>query len=164
MNAVDYKMYEVFNNTFWKQIQEEGQDFWDELEVYEMYQARSGDYCEPVYKQMKRDITSIYHLYEGMEPLTLEATRWGPEVVIDPVWCLVSRIDIMPFYNILRVKQYPQICTHLEEKDPDTNSYTFKINSKSKSIQMLPQYCAKNKENLLAPLELLAMRGKYMWT
>ena len=165
-NMVDYIMYDHFNNTLWKQIEEEGKDFWDEKDVYEKYQEMSGDYCEVVYKQMKKNVSSIYHLHKAVKPLILPATNWGPEAKIDPVWCLVSRIDIMPFYNILRVKQYPQICQHLVPFDTKKggSAYTFRMDNNRKTIQMKPQYCAKNPENLMAPLELLATKGQYMWS
>ena len=163
-NNVDYILYDHFNATLWKEIRKEGQDFWEEMDVYEKYQEMSGDYCEIVYKEMKKNVSSIYHLHKNMKPLILPATKWGPETIIDPVWCLVSRIDIMPFYNILRVKQYPQICEHLIPLGEKGNSYTFRMDNNRKTIEMMPQYCAKNPEKLLAPLDLLATKGKYIWS
>ena len=157
-------MYDHFNTTLWQEIDKEGKDFWDELHVYEKYQEMSGDYCQPVYNEMKNNVSSIYHLHKKMKPLMLPETKWGSKAQIDPVWCLVSRIDIMPFYNILRVKQYPQICKYVIPPEDGKNPYTFHLDHQRKTLQMLPQYCAKNPKNLLAPLELLATKGKYMWS
>ncbi len=157
-------MYEHFNTTLWQDIQLQGDDFWDELEVYEKYLEKTEQYCDTVYKAMIKNVSQVYSLYKSMEPLILPETKWGPNEEIDPVWCLVSRIDIMPFYNILRVKQVPQVCQHLEAKEEKTNAYTFRINNEKKSIQMSPHFCARNAENLLVPLQTLAAKGQYMWT
>ncbi len=112
---------------------------------------------------MKRNIFSIYTLHRTKEPLLIPATRWGGEARIDPAWCAVARIDIMQFYNILRVKQYPQICKY-QVTDSEAGPMTFRLNEREKTVRMIPQYCAKNKDNSMGvPLDLLATRGMYMW-
>ena len=123
----------------------------------------SGEYCEDVYKSMRINISSIHTLYKSKPPLVIPATKWGQESHIDPAWCAVARIDIMQFYNILRVKQYPQICKY-QVSDSEAGPMTFRPSERDKTIRMIPQYCAKNTDNSMGvPLDLLATKGMYMW-
>ncbi len=161
-NHVDYLLYEHFNATLWKQIEQEGQDFWEELQVFHQYQKRARNYCEPIYQQMKRNRNAIFKLYKTKKPMRLPKSRWGPALVIGPVWCLVSRIDTTPLHTILRVKMCPQICYHAVPP----GKYNFWLRNEDHAVQIAPKYCAENKEKTLVPLKLLATKQLkfYMWT
>ncbi len=160
---MDYQLYEHFRDVLLEEIAKQGEDFSQEMDQYEQYQDLSAAYCEVIYKEMRQNTSNIYSLHRLLKPLVLPETKWGPSVEIDPVWCLVSRIDTSPFNNIVRVKQLPQICQHIDLKYPDVNTYRFGIRSRRRGVIVLPEVCAKNPENTLVPLDLLATKKDYMY-
>ncbi|XP_078696413.1 galactose-3-O-sulfotransferase 2-like [Branchiostoma floridae x Branchiostoma belcheri] len=49
INAIDYRMYNFFNRTFWKGVEEEtGRGFWDEVTQFKMLLKRVNTYCSKV--------------------------------------------------------------------------------------------------------------------
>ena len=105
----------------------------------------------------------IHNLYKEMKPLEIPASKWGEAVTIDPVWCAAAQIDIMPFYNVLRVKQFPQICKYLSH-DPELKPHMFRINDQKQTVSMVPDFCVENKEKTMIPLDVLATKGIYSWS
>ncbi len=161
-NNADYALYDRANLSFWKTIHLLGNDFWDEVRLFKQYNSKIGEYCRPIVQKMVKGPSVIHSLHRDAKRLSLPASRWGDAVTIDPVWCAASHIDIMPFYNILRVKQIPQICRYLT-KDLSLKAHMFKIDDKRRSVRMIPDYCALNPENTMIPLDVLATRGLYAW-
>ena len=45
---MDYLFYEHFNQTLWKNIKAEGQDFWDELKYFRAVKQNVSDFCQEV--------------------------------------------------------------------------------------------------------------------
>ena len=162
-NNADYALYDRANQTLWKTIESLGSDFWDEVQLYKEYNRQVVNYCEDVINNIRVQPATIITLYKEMRPLTLEASKWGQAVEIDPVWCAAAQIDIMPFYNVLRVKQFPQICKYLSH-DPTLKPHMFRIYDKQKKVHMVPDFCVENTENTLIPLDVLATRGIYSWS
>lgn len=161
-NGVDYILYDRANRTFWSLVESLGSDFQQELQLYKSYNAKIGKYCSNIIEQLKGNPGNIYDVYDSEKPITLPASKWGGSVTIDPVWCASAQIDIMPFYNILRVKQYPQICDYLDE-DPSLQPHMFRVDVKRAKIKMVQNFCVNYTGPHLIPLEVLATRGIYSW-
>ena len=162
-NNADYALYDRANQTLWRTIESLGSDFWDEVHLYKEYNSQVAEYCGPIIKQLSREPAVIYNLYKEMKPLEIPASKWGEAVTIDPVWCAAAQIDIMPFYNVLRVKQFPQICKYLSH-DPDLQPHMFRINDQKQTVSMVLDFCVENKEKTMIPLDVLATKGIYSWS
>ena len=48
--VADYMMYEYFNETLWRKIAREGDDFWEEMNTLWEYEQTVNTYCQSVYK------------------------------------------------------------------------------------------------------------------
>ena len=161
-NGADYALYDHFNKTFHKAMEDGGQDFQDEVALYKIYNTKVADYCAKVVAQMTGHPQRIYDLHKNMKPLRLPPSKWSEAVDIDPVWCAATQIDIMPFYNILRIKQFPQICKYIEQFS-DTRPHMFRLDDKRHKINMVRNYCVDNVQKTMIPLAVLATPGIYTW-
>ena len=70
-SRVDYLLYDNFNRTLWKKINEEGPDFWDEVSHFKQLLDQLRSFCQGDI------ITSATHGY-----LSLPQTRWNLEIHI----------------------------------------------------------------------------------
>ena len=112
---------------------------------------------------MIRDSRVILDIYNTSKPWVLPETAYGPSITIDPLWCVLSRVDIMPLATIMRIKQYPQLCKYLVWNRPNILYWTFRLNAFKQEVEMLWQFCAENKENTIVPLRTLTVPEIYMW-
>ena len=160
-NNADYALYDRANQTLWRTIESLGSDFWDEVHLYKEYNSQVAEYCGPIIKQLSREPAVIHNLYKEMKPLEIPASKWGEAVTIDPVWCAVAQIDIMPFYNVLRVKQFPQICKYLSH-DPELQPHMFRINDQKQTVSMVPDFCVENKEKTMITLKCISYEGNLL--
>ena len=152
---VDYALYEHFNQSLWRQIQNEGESFQQELILYRKYLRRTRDYCLPMYDLLRKNKTQINWLYNNMKPLTFQATKFHADFSVDVVFCTLARVDIAQFYNIMKVNAFPQLCDFLDTHFLKTEVNKFKVYQKSKSIEMNKGYCAPNPHNTLVALEAI---------
>ncbi|XP_019614328.1 PREDICTED: uncharacterized protein LOC109462233 [Branchiostoma belcheri] len=81
--AVDYLLYDTFNRSLWRQIAEQGPDFFEELSIF-------------------KDMSKHVHAYcsTGHQPetyLTVEASKWNPQFQVDDKFCGLLRLTVMAF-------------------------------------------------------------------
>ena len=157
-------MYDHFNASLWNQISQHGEDFQDELSLYRKYLEEIKNYCDPLVGQIhgnKSALTTITNIFNNVKPLRFPKTKYGDEFEVDIVWCALSKINIMEFYNIMRTKQFPALCDFLEPDAYKVQPHEFKIKDKNKTVSMYPAYCVENKNNTLVSLEAIA--GSLLW-
>ncbi|XP_066297730.1 galactosylceramide sulfotransferase-like [Branchiostoma lanceolatum] len=74
IDAVDYRMYEFFNRTFWKSVEEEtGKGFWEEVVQFKTLLERVNPYCST--RGQKK------------EPLLFPAGKWNSPFSVDEGFC-----------------------------------------------------------------------------
>lgn len=163
---MDYELYQYFNLSLWKQIQPYGADFYVELELYKSYLQEIQAYCDPLIMQIyanRSALNALVDILDKVKPLEFEESDYGSEFEIDVVWCVLTRINIMEFYNIMRVQEFPTLCDFMvpnaDEINPD--QFTLTDNSQEQSVRMWKGFCARKKRNDLVPLEALA--GSLFW-
>ena len=152
---MDYLLYDHFNKSLWKQIQNEGESFQEELTLYKDYIKQTAEYCKPMYDILRRNKTQIFWLHKNIKPLTFPRTKFHEAFSVDTAFCALARVDIAQFYNIMKVHSFPQICDFLDKRYLDTEVNKFRVYDKSKTIEMNSGYCAANPENTLAALEAI---------
>ncbi len=156
LSNVDYALYEHFNQSLWRQIQNEGESFHEELNLYRKYIARTHAYCQPMYDVLRRNKSNIRWLLFNMKPLVFSTTKFHGKFSVDPVFCALARIDIAQFYNIMKVHSFPQICDFLDPQYKDTGPNKFKIYAKTNSVELNWNYCAANPDRTLVALDAIA--------
>ncbi|XP_078617242.1 galactose-3-O-sulfotransferase 2-like [Branchiostoma floridae x Branchiostoma japonicum] len=73
INAVDYRMYDFFNRTFWKSVEEEaGRGFWEEVTYFRYLVERVNKYC----------LAS-----QNSEPLKVPISKWNNPFSVDETFC-----------------------------------------------------------------------------
>ena len=115
------------------------------------------------FRILKFNPVLIFDMYNFTPPLILPKSKWGPAVAIDFVTCALMRVDIMPFANLMRVKQYPDLCKYLSSDQLGVTYLTFKVDRFWNKVRMMPQYCSRNPHKTVVPLASLTIRDMYMW-
>ncbi|XP_078699042.1 galactose-3-O-sulfotransferase 2-like isoform X1 [Branchiostoma floridae x Branchiostoma belcheri] len=81
--AVDYLLYDTFNRSLWRQIAEQGPDFFEELSIFKDMSKHVHAYCSTGHKP------ETY--------LTVEASKWIPQFHVDDKFCGLLRLTVMAF-------------------------------------------------------------------
>ena len=137
-SRVDAMLYETFNETLWRNIAEHGEDFWDELEFYKKQKEKIFDFCSPFLKT-KKEYCNISDLGQYME---IPGSPWGNPFKIDVVWCVMSKISTMILRNIIRVREYPELCDNIVPVE----NYRYFLKSRTRpEVILQPNHCSTNK-------------------
>ena len=159
-NEIDVKLYELFNQTLWKNIAQYGEDFWQEVEFFKSQRDRTLAFCPPVLNHTNAYF-NISHLREN---ILIPASSWGREVKIDNTWCLVNQIAGLIFKNIFRINQYPELC---KANLMNTSLRTFFISKKNFTVKLNSKYCSKSrtssKHYFQLPLPILMDKDAYWY-
>ncbi|CAG5126236.1 unnamed protein product [Candidula unifasciata] len=84
-SSVDYRLYDYFNNTFWKRVSLQGADFYSEVEAFKKVEAQVKNYCLTLYQTFTRDEFPF-----NMTKTTVSASLWNEQfsVTHDDCWML----------------------------------------------------------------------------
>ena len=124
-SSVDFRLYQMYNTSLWRQVSEYGQDFWDELDFYQTQKIRMFDFCQPVINMVKEDPNKVTKLLDSDESLKIHESPWGHEYKIDYVWCLMTKIHTLALRQMIRVKDYPELCKNIT--NVSSSLYDFKF-------------------------------------
>ena len=144
-SMVDLMLHKTFNETLWIQISRYGQDFWKELEFFNIQKKRIFEFCNPIITLAKAEASKVRNTLELNEYIVIPESPWGSEYKIDYVWCLMSKIDLVVFRNIIRVKEYPKLCNHLYRKFKHIPLTTFRKYRNSSKVRLNPMFCSQNR-------------------
>ena len=126
-SSVDVLLHRDFNETLWKNIANYGEDFWNELKFYQNHRQRIVEFCS--------DISSTRYII-------IPESAWGSEFRVDYVWCLVNRLSPLIIRNIIRVKQYPELCDQITSS---TREYEKFYKSRTRQeVTLNPDFCSTN--------------------
>ena len=126
-SSVDVLLHRVFNETLWKNIAKYGNDFWNELKFYQNHLQRIVEFCS--------DISRTRYIIIPESP-------WGSEFTVDYVWCLVNRLSPLIIRNIIRVKQYPELCDQITSS---TREYERFYKSRTRpEVTLSSDFCSTN--------------------
>ncbi|XP_035697631.1 galactosylceramide sulfotransferase-like [Branchiostoma floridae] len=87
--TADYMMYDRFVDILKDKIQQQGQDFQDELEDFKKLNKRVKDFCDSEYTSEKK-------------VMTLEATNWYDKIEIDRKTCQLLRANLQQLRTLAR--------------------------------------------------------------
>ncbi len=163
-NNVDYALYNHFNASLWKQIEKYGDEFWTELNLYRKYLVEIKAYCDPLANQIFRNwsaVGAMTKILHHVKPLHYPETAYGRAFDIDVVWCTLTRINMMEFYNIMRVKQFPALCDFLMPGSDHVEPNKFGLNDNLMNVKLWSGFCAPKTNNTLVAVETLART--YEW-
>ena len=134
-SRVDAMLYKTFNEKLWKNIAQYGEDFWEELKFYKKQNERIFDFCAPFLKT-KKEYCNISDLEKYME---IPQSPWGNPFKVDVLWCMMGKISTMILRNIIRVRQYPELCDNIV---PLTNYRLFKKSRTRPEVMLHPDHCS----------------------
>ena len=83
---VDFTLYDHFNHTFWSKVRDQGDDFFPEVAVYNSLHLRVTNFCSS--EEFKT------------ASMTIKATDYHREIVVDKDYCLLLGIDLMMMLKI----------------------------------------------------------------
>ena len=90
---------------------------------------------------------------------------WGQKYAIDHVWCLVSKLNMRVFRNIIRVHEYPELCRSLSKSSRQVPLTDFQKNRTEPDVFMNPAFCSgkRTPENrtFQIPLDVLLATHLY---
>ncbi|CAH1250220.1 GAL3ST3 [Branchiostoma lanceolatum] len=76
-SAVDYMLYNTFNNSLWRKINAQGPDFYDELKYFRRIKNDVSDFCMETMKD-----------HNGVNrSKVVTASKWNPEFEVDRDYC-----------------------------------------------------------------------------
>ena len=134
-SRVDTMLYKTFNETLWKNIAQYGEDFWEELKFYKKQNERIFDFCSPFLKT-KKEYCDISDLRKYME---IPESPWGHPFKVDVVWCVMGKISTMILRNIIRVREYPELCDNIVQL---TNYRLFRKSKTRSEVMLHPDHCS----------------------
>ncbi|XP_035663187.1 galactose-3-O-sulfotransferase 3-like [Branchiostoma floridae] len=85
-SAIDYMLYNTFNNSLWRKINAQGPEFYDELKYFKRIKDDVSDFCMRTMKGQS----------EGKQTKVITASKWNPEFEVDKDYC----------WEITRAKAY----------------------------------------------------------
>ena len=110
---LDHALYNFYNNSLWRRMKNEPDDFWDELAYFKMVNKNISEFCQPVHKSLERNAATLHSIIKDTRTLVFPATRWGSGFTIDVTQCVLMAVNEEAFRNILITKQYPQVSSYL---------------------------------------------------
>ena len=159
-SRVDAMLYKTFNETLWKDIAQYGKDFWDELKFYKKQKERILNFCSIQLLSLLRN----WNISKLGDNIKIPASSWENNFIIDNVWCLVSRIDEKVIRNILRVKNYPDLC---DQMIPAHDVIPFHKTKTDMKARLHPHYCSRHvtshDQTFRISLPLLRMTDSYIF-
>ena len=166
---VDFKLYRKFNETLWSEISEYDESFWKELGFFRVQTRRIHNFCSQIMNLVMRHPKVAKILLQSEQHITIPGSPWGGEYRIDHTWCLMSKINLNAFKNIIRVKQYPELCEQLSPGEDGGNYLSLNKFQKFRNetlVKMNPLYCSKNLTSTFSsyqvPLEILLKHRVYI--
>ncbi|KAI8506833.1 hypothetical protein Bbelb_152720 [Branchiostoma belcheri] len=76
-SAVDYMLYNTFNNSLWRKIKEQGPDFYDELKYFKRIKHDVSNFCTRTMEVQNG----------GNQSMVVTASKWNPEFQVDQKFC-----------------------------------------------------------------------------
>ncbi|CAH1250219.1 GAL3ST1 [Branchiostoma lanceolatum] len=76
-SAVDYMLYNTFNNSLWQKIHAQGPDFYNELKYFRRIKIDVSDFCERAMKGRHVD----------KQAMVITESKWNPEFEVDKTYC-----------------------------------------------------------------------------
>ncbi|XP_066265469.1 galactose-3-O-sulfotransferase 2-like [Branchiostoma lanceolatum] len=76
-SAVDYMLYNTFNNSLWRKISAQGPDFYDELKYFRRIQNDVSNFCSKSTKEDKK----------VRKAMVVAPSKWNPEFEVDMTYC-----------------------------------------------------------------------------
>ena len=79
----DYQLFEHFNQTLWRKIEQEGEDFFAEVDAFRPVQGQVKEFCEGVYQHAKEKKP----LPDALKVLVIPASEWTREFSVTAKDC-----------------------------------------------------------------------------
>lgn len=86
-NRLDFMLYDHFNQSFWRKVRDQGDDFFPEVAVYNSLQDHVTQYC-----------SSMENL---KDPIIIQATEYHRKIVLNKDYCLILGLDLL---NLLKTR------------------------------------------------------------
>ena len=165
---VDFKLYSKFNETLWREISGYGQSFWKEVDFFKAQTRRIYKFCSQIFNLILKHSAQVRILLQSEDHIVIPGSPWGAEYRIDQIWCLMSKMNLNAFKNIIRVKQYPELCDQLSISDDSGKNLSlnkFKKFRNGTLVEMNPLICSKNLtkdfSSYQVPVEILLKQRIY---
>ncbi|XP_078663493.1 galactose-3-O-sulfotransferase 3-like [Branchiostoma floridae x Branchiostoma belcheri] len=98
-SAVDYMLYNTFNNSLWRKIKEQGPDFYDELKHFRRIKDDVSIFCDGTKKGRNKD----------KQAMVVPASKWNPEFEVDEEYChYITRTRTFMLDKKIRGRRYTQ--------------------------------------------------------
>ena len=165
-SKADFALYEHYNDSLWKALSMQSSDFWDELRFYKIQQTKVQNFCSPIIAKIKDDLTMVEDIImkNGTSHFQIPASRWGESTNINSIWCILNKLRILALRNILRVRQYPQLCKYVNYTNISPYMYEFNIDETREIVTLHPSYCKDKYLDFKFSLEILKQNSAYLWT
>ncbi|XP_052276399.1 galactosylceramide sulfotransferase-like [Dreissena polymorpha] len=82
-SGVDFLLYNHFNQSFWKKVKHQGDDFFDEVKTFNDIHTRVSKYCS--------------NLEEGENSMMIMATAFSDQFVVTKEYCVMLGVDLLTF-------------------------------------------------------------------
>ncbi|XP_035663168.1 galactose-3-O-sulfotransferase 2-like [Branchiostoma floridae] len=96
-SAIDYMLYNTFNNSLWRKINAQGPDFYDEVTYYRRTKNEVSEFCT---RTKERD--SI-----GKQPMVVAPSKWNAEFKVDKTYCsYITKTRTMSLDRLMKGRKY----------------------------------------------------------
>ena len=146
-SRLDAILYKTFNETLWKNVVQYGEDFWDEVKFYKNQKERIFKFCSPVLNSPGK----YFNISNLDEHILVPKSPWGNEFKIDNVWCMINQMTDLVLQNTIRVKEYPELCSHTRI---DADIRDFSISRTDLNVVLHPSHCSGNMTSLRHTFQL----------
>ncbi|CAH1247902.1 GAL3ST1 [Branchiostoma lanceolatum] len=96
---VDYQLYDHFNATLWQKIEDEGDDFVQEVHHFQKVLNETTIYCTNTIKKVP-----VSEINSTARKLTIPKSAWNDEFDIDPILCLKLKMGWFDWEYVLKKK------------------------------------------------------------
>ncbi len=163
INPSDFYLYHYFLRKLLKTLAVQSEEFWSELYAFRIIIKRAKIFCRKLYHLI---IKINGHLNPNLilnptneDVLSVAESEWGPSFVITPTDCILMNIKLPVFRNILKIKQYPQLCKIRKNDKPEHQSIDVTKDIVILNDTVMPfniQYCSQTMDPVYGiPLDIL---------
>ena len=143
-SIVDFKFHSEFNETLWREISGYGPSFWKEVDFFKAQSRRIYKFCSQILRLIIKHSTRARIMLQSKEHIIIPSSPWGGEYRIDHVWCLMSKMNLNTYKNIIRVKQYPELCEQISTSDDGGKNLSLNKFKKLRNETLVnPLFCSK---------------------
>ncbi len=164
-------------------INQDRHDVSKEVKHFIKIQYVTGQFCDIIYHNLQANLSNVYEILVSDREVPIPRARWSEGFILDPMVCIMIKLNPKIFNNIFIVRMFPEICKFVSadsgvslfdfevkqvEKAEEVGGNAEEVNGNAEEVKrnttvvhMHPAYCSPLQTMYRIPLDILAHPEAY---